>query len=61
MTGNTTLTFNTGTVFNGNVNCTAGNLYLNSSTFNGTFTGIKTGNSSNTSTWRKYFCNPLLL
>ncbi|MBP6403412.1 MAG: hypothetical protein KA492_12845 [Bacteroidia bacterium] len=61
LTGNTTLTFNTGTVFNGNVNCTAGNLYLNSSTFNGTFTGIKTGNSSNTSNGGNTFATTFTL
>jgi len=44
LTINTTLTTNfNGSTFGAVVNCTSGRLYLNGSTFNNTFTGLKTG------------------
>ena len=49
LSGTSTLTFGSGTTFNGNMNCTASSLYLKGRTFNGTFTGTKTGSSSNNS------------
>lgn len=49
LAGTSTLTFNTNNIFNGNINCTSPNLYLNGTTFNGSFTGTKTGSSSNNS------------
>ena len=44
------LFFNTGNTFNGNIAASAGNLYLNGSTFNGTGWFRKAGNGSNACT-----------
>ncbi|MBK6945638.1 MAG: T9SS type A sorting domain-containing protein [Flavobacteriales bacterium] len=54
---NATLTFNAGTVLNGNVTATTGRLYFNGATFNGKLTAIKTGPGSDESNGGNVFNN----